>query len=82
MDPVAKKADDLKAEDLQVQGTREFIDAIAGPGPAMPKRQADPVEDADLDLALENTFPASDPIAATSAETISGAPADHPGRET
>ena len=77
MDPVAKRAADLQAE-----GTREFVDAIAGPGPVMPRRQADPVEDADLDLALENTFPASDPIAATSAETISGAPQGHAKSET
>lgn len=76
MDPEAKKAQDLQAE-----GTREFVAAIAGPGPVMPRKQADPAEDADLSLALENTFPASDPIAATSAETISGAPAGHPPQE-
>ncbi|MBN8942516.1 MAG: hypothetical protein J0H01_23640 [Rhizobiales bacterium] len=72
MDSEAKKAQELQAE-----GTREFERAIAGPGPVMPRKQADPAEDADLSLALENTFPASDPIAATSAETISGAPAGH-----
>ncbi|QCI66702.1 hypothetical protein [Phreatobacter stygius] len=76
MDSVAKKA-----LDLQTEGTREFERAIAGPGPVMPRRQADPIEDADLSLALENTFPASDPIAATSAETISGAPPGHPPPE-
>jgi hypothetical protein len=73
MDPVAKQARDLQAE-----GTREFERAIAGPGPVMPEKQADPEVDEDLSRALKDTFPASDPVAATSAETVIGAPGGHP----
>ncbi|QCI67765.1 hypothetical protein [Phreatobacter stygius] len=79
-----KSLADRKADDMQAEGTREFEAAIAGAGPAMPAKQAGQtidkglidkdLIDKDLHKALEDTFPASDPVAATSAETKPGAP--------
>jgi hypothetical protein len=53
------------AEALQRQGTREFEAAIAGPGPVMPPDQRDRGADDRLHQGLEDTFPASDPVAAS-----------------
>jgi hypothetical protein len=62
------------AEKLQIEGTKEFDAAISGPGPLMPERDADAVEDAELTRALKDSFPASDPIAGVSAATKVGKP--------
>ena len=67
-------SDMKKAESLQKQGTREFDEAVAGKGPAMPPKQADRQEDAELTEALEDTFPASDPVKAAAPKTALGAP--------
>lgn len=69
-----KSLADRKAADIQAEGTREFEEAIAGPGPAMPPKHGDHEADRDLTKALKDTFPASDPVSATSSETKSGAP--------
>jgi|EndMetStandDraft_7_1072992.scaffolds.fasta_scaffold891426_1 hypothetical protein len=76
----AKKPLDQQAEQksLQNEGTREFDEAISGKGPVMPKKETTREEDADLNEALEGTFPASDPVSATSAETKPGAPKGKP----
>lgn len=63
-----------KSEDLQKQGTREFDEAVAGKGPAMPPADADRAEDKALDKALEDTFPASDPVKISTPKTGTGAP--------
>jgi hypothetical protein len=63
-----------KAEDLQKKGTREFDEAVAGKGPKMPARQTDPAEEAELNEALEESFPASDPPKVSSSSAGLGAP--------
>jgi hypothetical protein len=63
-----------KADDLQKQGTREFDEAVAGKGPKMPPREADCETNADLDEALEESFPASDPPKVSSSSAGLGAP--------
>lgn len=63
-----------KAEDLQKEGTREFDEAVAGKGPKLPPRRANREEDAELDEALEESFPASDPPKPASGKTGLGAP--------
>ena len=63
---------------LQREGTRQFDEAIAGKGPAMPK-QTNTADEAMLDKALKDTFPASDPPAPASPKTSPGAPK---GRES
>ena len=70
------------ADAMQEQGTREFEDAISGKGPKMPKNsrtKAEQVQQAELDTALEATFPASDPVAPAVPKTSLGAPK---GRES
>jgi len=69
-----KSLADRKAQDMQAEGTREFEEAIAGSGPTMPPKHGDHEADSDLTKALKDTFPASDPVAATSSETKPGAP--------
>lgn len=63
-----------KPDDLQKQGTREFDEAVAGKGPKMPPREADSETNADLDEALEESFPASDPPKVSSSSAGLGAP--------
>lgn len=67
-------ADPKKAASLQAQGTREFDEAVAGKGPKLPPRRANRPEDAELDAALEGSFPASDPPKPASGKTGLGAP--------
>jgi hypothetical protein len=70
-----------EAEKLQVEGTREFDEAIAGSGPKMPVHEQDPEEDAELTRALKDTFPASDPLASTSPATKVGKPQRGAGKQ-
>lgn len=63
-----------KPEDLQKQGTREFEQAISGKGPKMPKVGRDAEEDAELEQALKDSFPASDPAKPAVPESGLGAP--------
>lgn len=63
-----------KAAALQEQGTHEFDEAVAGKGPKMPARHTDPAQEAELNEALEETFPASDPVKVASGKTGLGAP--------
>ncbi|WP_439573677.1 hypothetical protein [Phreatobacter sp.] len=67
-------ADPRKAAALQEQGTREFDEAVAGKGPAMPPRSATAEEGASLDEALKQSFPASDPAKPAGSRTGLGAP--------
>lgn len=67
---------------MQEQGTREFEEAISGKGPKMPKSsmtKAEQVQQAELDKALKDSFPASDPVAPAVPKTSLGAPK---GRES
>lgn len=67
---------------LQREGTRQFDEAIAGKGPAMPKMSDAATHRADealLDKALKDSFPASDPPAPASPNASPGAPK---GRES
>lgn len=67
---------------LQREGTRQFDEAIAGKGPAMPKSAnatAHRENEALLDKALKDSFPASDPPAPASPNASPGAPK---GRES
>ncbi len=63
---------------LQREGTRQFDEAIAGKGPKMPP-QSNAADEAMLDKALKDTFPASDPPAPASPKASPGAPK---GRES
>lgn len=63
-----------KAEALQEEGTREFEEAIAGKGPKMPRSSVNKAEEAALDEALEQSFPASDPAKPSIPESSLGAP--------
>lgn len=63
-----------KANELQEQGTREFEEAISGKGPKMPASSTTKAEEAELNKALEDTFPASDPVQPSSPESSVGAP--------
>ncbi|QCK85063.1 hypothetical protein E8L99_04350 [Phreatobacter aquaticus] len=69
-----------EADKLQSEGTKEFDEAIAGPGPIMPKTEANAKEDAELTRALEASFPASDPVSAVSAPTKVGKPVRSTGK--
>ncbi len=62
------------ADAMQKKGTREFDEAIAGKGPKMPKSSMTKAEQAELDKALKDTFPASDPVAPAAPKTSLGAP--------
>lgn len=62
------------ADAMQEQGTREFEEAISGKGPKMPKSSMTKSEQAELDKALNDTFPASDPVAPAVPKTSLGAP--------
>jgi len=55
-------------------GAAEFDRAIAGKGPKMPRSSTSRAEEAALEKALEDTFPASDPVAPASPDTGAGAP--------
>lgn len=55
-------------------GAAEFDEAIAGKGPKMPRSSLSKAEQAALDKALADTFPASDPVAPSMPETGAGAP--------
>ena len=68
------KIQDAKAREFQKEGTREFEEAIAGKGPAMPPDTPMTAEEKDLEKALEDTFPASDPLQATVPDSGVGAP--------
>lgn len=71
----ANTASASRADKLQDEGTREFDDAVSGPGPKMPKSEVSAKDDAALTRALEQSFPASDPVSAVSAPTKVGKPA-------
>ncbi|AVO44257.1 hypothetical protein [Phreatobacter cathodiphilus] len=66
---------DVKADALQKEGTREFEEAIAGKGPKMPASSTTKAEEAELNKALEDTFPASDPVQPSAPDSSLGAPA-------
>lgn len=55
-------------------GAAEFDEAIAGKGPKMPRSSLSKAEQAALEKALKDTFPASDPVAPAMPETGAGAP--------
>lgn len=65
-------ADSRKGNDNP--GAAEFDRAIAGKGPRMPRSSMSPAEQAALDKALKDTFPASDPVAPATPDTGAGAP--------
>lgn len=67
-------ANDPKAQEYQKEGTREFEEAIAGKGPEMPPDTPQSQQEEDLDKALEDTFPASDPVQVSSPDSRLGAP--------
>lgn len=68
------QAQENQAKEFQQEGTREFEEAIAGKGPAMPPDTPKTPEEKELEKALEDTFPASDPIQVTSPDSRVGAP--------
>lgn len=49
---------DIKTQELQNQGTREFEEAISGKGPKMPKNAMYSADEDALNKALEGSFPA------------------------
>lgn len=55
-------------------GAAEFDRAISGKGPRMPRSSMSAAEQAALDKALKDSFPASDPAAPTMPDTGAGAP--------
>lgn len=69
----ADKRADRKAAKHQAEGTREFERAVGGKQPPVPETSHDRETDAELNDALEDTFPASDPVAPT-AHSKAGAP--------